>query len=687
MSDTNDLLIELGLEELPSMALKPLQEAFSSLIEHGLQDKKLDYQFVESFVSPRRLALIVKDLSAKQTDQTIARKGPQLAAAFNEDGSLTKAGEGFARSCGLTAEDLNNPEYHQDGRLVYQFEQTGESLEQLFPTLLTESLKKLPIKKRMRWGVLEDSFVRPVHWLVVLYGNTVIPMELYGIEASNETRGHRFMANQAITIRSADEYESTLEKASVVASFAKRQQRIETQLTEAAGTLMPVIPAKLLEEVTGLVEWPVVLKAAFDARFLQVPKEVLIKAMQSHQKAFALTDANGALANQFLLVSNIESKNPSAVIKGNEKVMHARLADAEFFFKKDKLTPLKDRIEDLKAVVYQQSLGSLYDKTARIAGLAKHLAQLIDANPEMVNQGAWLAKADLTSDMVGEFPELQGVMGAYYAKASNEDDIIATAIGEHYKPAFADDTIPDSDEGAIIAIADKLDTIVGIFSIGKGPTGEKDPFGLRRSALGVLRILLEKQLDVDLAHLVDFAAGQYQAFLKDANVDRDAILTFILERLRRWNTDQGLDVKIFNAVMANKPTHPLDLQKRIQAVASFVSLSEAESLIAANKRVSNILKKQNIIEIPKFDSQLLNVKEEVALANAVSTKQTEIKPFYAQRDYQQALQTLSELQAPVDAFFDNVLVMDEDEATKNNRIALLGQLRGLFLDIADLSLL
>lgn len=689
MSQKEDLLIEIGTEELPPNSLTQLSNDFAKGIVERISKAQLNYCNYRVFATPRRLAIIVHDLDTQQADQTVERKGPKLEAVFDESGNPTKAGEGFARSCGLEVSDLSDPQYQEDGRLIFRSQQKGHATEALLPSMLTEMLEKLPIKKRMLWGDNKKSFVRPIHWLVVLLGDRTLSEPIWGITPGNQTRGHRFLANHDIEIEHPKDYETKLTtEGFVIAEFSERKAKIKSQINELLTDGLTVdITESLLTEVTGLVEWPQALMAEFDERFLAVPQEALTMSMQVHQKAFPIYKSSGELANQFVLVSNMQAKDYSIIIAGNEKVMRARLADAEFFFQADQSIKLQDRVEKLQNIVFQKDLGSVFEKTERVGKIAGALAEQLSLKSDSIQELAGLCKADLTTDMVGEFPKLQGRMGYYYAQQSGYDEQTAQAIYEHYLPRFAQDKLPQSVLGQVLSVADKLDTIVAITAIGQAPTGEKDPFGLRRAALGIIKILTHFALDIDLKTFVALA-NQNLKSTKGLSVDETSVLSFIFERQKRLNMDEGIDAKVVNAVMVNQPTHPHDLQRRIEAVSQFSQLSQAESLIAANKRVSNILKKQpGDFQLPKLDQSLFENDAEVELAQKVSDKKAQISSLYSSRDYQGVLSSLSELQQPVDKFFDDVLVMADEESVRNNRLALLAQLRHLFLDIADVSLL
>lgn len=689
MSKAEDFIVEIGTEELPPKELSNLVASFAESLQQQLTTAGINYNTVTSYATPRRLAVYIQDLAATQPDQKIAKRGPAVSAAFSADGTPTKAAEGFASSCGTTFSKLGRIKNEKDIEYLY-FEtmQAGGKTAELIPAMVEQALKQLPIKKAMRWGHGELSFVRPIHWILMLYGKTVIHANIFGLQTDNLTYGHRVHAPKPIRIATADQYANKLEKdGKVIVDFAKRKESILQQITELAEQQMaiPVIDPELLNMVTGLVEHPVALLANFAPEFLRVPKECLISAMQDHQKCFALLDQEQKLLPKFIVISNLSSTDPKTVIKGNELVMGARLADAAFHFDHDQLLTLASRVDRLKTIIYQQQLGSLYDKIMRISAIATHLAPKLDADPAIIKSAALLCKADLVTNMVYEFPELQGIMGYYYALHDKEPAAVATAILEHYQPKFAQDELPKSNVGMALAIADRVDSLVGLFGIGKIPTGDKDPYALRRQALAVLRILIESKISLDLRELFSFAAQQYQAKIKDPTVE---LLDFCFDRLKAWYASADVPAKVFAAVMANNPTDPLDFHRRIQAVIQFQALPAAANLAAANKRVHNILQKSLPSNVAHHvDPKLLVMLEEKDLYDAIQTKSTEIAPLLKNADYSAILQTLASLQKPVDNFFDRVMVNAEDEKLRNNRLQLLLNLRNLFLQVADVSLL
>ena len=683
-----DLLVEIGTEELPPKALPTLSAAFTDGISQGLQAAGLTPVEVIAYAAPRRLAVWVKEVAAQQADQTIEKRGPAIKGAFDAEGKPTKAAKAFAASCGVNVADLGTLETDKGAWLVFRQTQAGQATPELLPAIVEKALAGLPIPKRMRWGAGTAEFVRPVHWIVMLADNAVIDAEILGIKTGRESRGHRFHAPDAITLNSPSDYAIQLGSASVVAKFEARRDMIKHKVEQLAKRLggQAVMPEGLLDEVTALVEWPVPVAGKFEERFLDVPQEALISTMQDNQKYFALVDANGKLMSHFITVANIESRDEIQVAQGNERVIRPRFSDAEFFWTQDKKQPLASRAEQLKSMVFQQKLGTLYDKSQRVAQLAASIAQALNADQALATRAAELGKCDLVTNMVFEFTELQGIMGRYYALHDGEPAEVAQALDEQYMPRFAGDALPSTTTGTILALAERLDTLTGIFGIGQKPTGAKDPFGLRRAALGVLRLLIEKQLPLDLAVLLDKAADGLSAQLASKPATNET-LDYVLERLKGYYQEQGINGALVDAVAALKVSQPLDFDRRVKAVAAFRQLSAAESLAAANKRISNILKKVDG-ELPaQVDASLLQLPAEQALAAAVQAQQAKVEPLFAQGDYEAALLSLAELREPVDKFFDDVMVMADDLALRNNRLALLNSLRSLFLRVADLSVL
>lgn len=680
-----DFLLELGCEELPPTLLKPFSDSLLTSLQTGLKEAAVDYSQAEVFATPRRLAVLIRDLAAQQPDQAIERRGPALAAAYDAAGQPTKAALGFAQSCGVAFDTLETLETDKGSWLVFRSTQVGRQTTELLPELVKKALDALPVPKRMRWGAKRTEFSRPVHWLVLMYGTQVIPAEILGLQAGRTTYGHRFHAPEAIEIQQPADYATLLKSARVIASFNERREHIRQQvLAEAAKhQATAVIDEDLLDEVTGLVEWPVALTGSFEERFLAVPDACLISSMKANQKYFHLVDQQGRLMPCFITLSNIESRDPQVVIAGNEKVIRPRLADAAFFFETDKKTPLAARLDSLEKVVFQQQLGSLADKTRRVERLATLIGERLGYDTAKLQQAARLMKCDLNTEMVLEFPELQGIMGEAYALHEGLDSEVAQALREQYLPRHAGDSLPQTPTGQVLALADRLDTLTGIFGIGQKPTGVKDPFALRRATLGVLHLLVQGKLDLDLRELIELALAQHQQLPKAASVTSE-LLDYMLDRFRAWYQAEGLSTSIFLAVRQRGITHPHDFDRRVQAVAAFSQLPEAETLVAANKRVSNLLSKQGGSDAP-LNPALLVEPAEKALAEALDSKAREVAPLYAAGDYQAALNSLASLRAPVDSFFDQVLVMADNPAIRANRLALLALLQALFLETADIA--
>ncbi len=687
MSDKQDLLIELGTEELPPKALKKLSQAFTGGVVNGLKKIGFEVNEVQSFAAPRRLAILLKDIAAAQPDRNVERKGPALKAAYDADGKPTKAVVGFARSCGVEVDALQQLETDKGVWLVFKATEKGKQLDELIESIINQSLAKLPIPKRMRWGNNDVEFVRPVHWLVLMYGEKVIDASVLGLKSSAKTFGHRFHAPGEISLNNAADYQQVLlSQGFVIADFEQRKQKIKQQVLESVKSLAAeaVIDDDLLDEVTALNEWPIAVMGEFDEIYLQVPDEALIKTMQDNQKYFPVRDSAGKLKNYFVTISNIDSKSPEKVKQGNERVVRPRLADAKFFWEQDQKQPLEDFNRALENVVFQVKLGTLAEKTARVSKLAADIAEQLNANLDYVKRAALLSKCDLMTDMVGEFASLQGVMGKRYAQQAGEAAEVAEALDEQYQPRGASDDTASSATGQILSISDKLDTLVGIFAIGEKPTGEKDPYALRRASLGVLRTIIERQLDLDLKQLIKKSAELLQSKIDATKVEAE-VFDYIIERLRAYYLDRGVSADVFDAVSALSPSRPLDFDKRIKAVSAFRELSEAESLAAANKRVGNILKKSKLASDLSVDESLLSEVAEKNLYQTLSALSQKVEPLFDAGDYEAALSELSSLRDPVDAFFDSVMVMVDDEAIKNNRIALLNTMNQLFLRAADLS--
>ncbi len=692
-----DFLVEIGTEELPPKALKKLSSAFSDGIQQGLKEANIEFGSVELFAAPRRLAVRIKQLSDTQPDTNVEKRGPAVKSAYDADGNPTRAVEGFARSCGTTVDQLKTMETDKGAWLVYRSVQAGQKTTDLLPKIVNKSLVQLPIPKRMRWGAKRIEFVRPVHWIIMLYGSSVIDCEILGHKSGNQTRGHRFHCNELLTINTPSEYENTLlEKGYVIADFEVRRDKVRAGVIAIAETVngQAVIDNDLLDEVTALNEWPVPLIGRFEERFLEVPAEALISSMKEHQKYFHVVDSNGKMLPNFITLSNIESKDPAQVVAGNERVIRPRLADAAFFFETDRKQTLEARIENLKPIVFQKQLGSIYDKVQRTSGLAGKIADAIGGDEQLAKRAGLLLKSDLVSEMVLEFTDLQGIMGMYYARFDGEAEEVATALNEQYMPRFAGDELPSTKTGCAVAIADKLDSLVGIFGINQPPTGTKDPFALRRASLGILRIIVEKGLDLDLADCIEWSIAQHgelpAASSGGPSVEKlkDTILDYMLDRFRAWYEEEGIPAEVFLAVHARRPSRPLDFDQRIQAVNQFRQLPEAKALAAANKRVSNILSKVHANDLAAtLNYDLLELDAEKELAAAISAQAEKVNPLFAAGNYSEALQSLASLRESIDRFFDDVMVMADDEAVKNNRLALLNQLRSLFLSAADISLL
>ena len=683
----NDLLIELGTEELPPKALKKLSTAFTAGIVDGLKKAGFAINEVESFAAPRRLAVLIKDIDASQPDREVERKGPALKAAYDADGNPTKAVMGFARSCGAEVSDLQQQETDKGIWLVFKATEKGKVLSALIEEIINQSLSKLPIPKRMRWGNNDAEFVRPVHWLVLMHGETVIDAEIMGVRSSANSFGHRFHYPKSIAIKHAAEYQDKLlSPGYVIADFEQRKQKIKKQVIDTVEQLggEAIIDEDLLDEVTALNEWPIAVAGEFDEIYLDVPDEALIKTMQDNQKYFPVRDSAGQLKNYFITISNIDSKSPQKVKQGNERVVRPRLADAMFFWEKDQKQPLESFNAALENVVFQAKLGSIAEKTERVTKLAESIAKQLGSNLEYIKRAALLSKCDLMTDMVGEFASLQGVMGKCYAQRAGEADEVATAIDEQYKPRGASDDTAATATGQILSISDKLDTLVGIFAIGQKPTGEKDPYALRRASLGVLRTIIERKLDLDLKELISTSAGLLKDKVDASKVEQE-VFDYIIERLRAYYLDRGITADVFDAVSALSPSRPLDFDKRIKAVSVFREMAEAESLAAANKRVGNILKKSAVDKTIAVDESLLSEDAEKNLFETLNLLSKTVEPLFDSGDYESALSKLSSLRDPVDAFFDSVMVMADDEAIKNNRIALLNNMNQLFLRAADLS--
>ncbi|MHA2940175.1 glycine--tRNA ligase subunit beta [Vibrio sp. RC27] len=683
-----EFLIELGTEELPPTQLRTLAQAFSDNFEKELKTAELAYSNIKWFATPRRLALKVTELAESQQDKVVEKRGPAISVAFDADGNPTKAAQGWARGNGITVEQAERLVTDKGEWLLFKQEVKGQQTKAVITDLAAKALANLPIAKPMRWGDKETQFIRPVKTLTILMGDELIEGEILGVSSGRVIRGHRFMGEAEFTIDSAEQYPAILEeRGKVIADYDARKATIIADSQKAAQAVGGTADLEddLVEEVTSLVEWPVVLTAKFEEKFLKVPSEALVYTMKGDQKYFPVYDDNKQLLPNFIFVSNIESKEPRHVIEGNEKVVRPRLADAEFFFDTDRKQPLIDHLPLLENAVFQKQLGTIKDKTDRITELAGYIAEKIGADVEKSQRAGLLAKCDLMTSMVFEFTETQGVMGMHYARHDNEDEEVAVALYEQYMPRFAGDDLPSNGVSSAIAMADKLDTIVGIFGIGQAPKGS-DPFALRRASLGVLRIIVEYGYQLDLIDLITKAKSLFGSKLTNQNVESD-VVDFMLGRFRAWYQDEGFSVDVIQAVLARHPTKPTDFDQRVKAVSSFRELDAAESLAAANKRVGNILAKFDGELTADIDLALLAEDAEKALAEKVEILAEALEPAFATSNYTEALAQLAELREPVDAFFDNVMVMVDDEALKKNRLTLLNKLRNLFLEIADISVL
>ena len=681
-------LAEIGTEELPPKALKKLAMAFAENVEAGLKKADLSFDKVEWFASPRRLAVKVLGLATEQPSKTVEKRGPAVSAAFDADGNPTKAAQGWARGCGIEVSQAERVKTDKGEWLMHRALIEGQPTKNLLVDIVAQSLAALPIPKTMHWGDKNEHFVRPVHTVTMLFGDELLDGEILGIKNGRTIRGHRFLGEAEFEIQNADQYPQILkDRGEVYADFAERKAIILEKAQAKAAELGGVadIQDDLLEEVTSLVEYPNVLTANFEERFLKVPAEALVYTMKGDQKYFPVYDKDGKLLPHFIFVSNIKPEDPSAIIQGNEKVVRPRLADAEFFFQQDLKQPLEANLARLETVLFQQQLGTLRDKTDRIEALAGEIAETIEADVAKAKRAGRLSKCDLMTNMVFEFTDTQGVMGMHYARANGEDEEVAVALNEQYMPRFAGDELPHSLVACSVALADKMDTLTGIFGIGQLPKGDKDPFALRRAALGVLRIIVEKKLPLDLVALTEKSAALFGDKLTNKNVVND-VVDFMLGRFRAWYQDEGVSVDVIQAVLARRPTRPADFDARVRAVAHFRTLDAAEALAAANKRVSNILAKVTT-PIKDIDVNLCVEPAEINLANQVIALQKEVQPLIAEGNYTAVLDKLASLRTPVDTFFDNVMVNAEDENLRQNRLAILKTLQDLFLQVADISLL
>ena len=690
---TQNFLVEIGTEELPPKALKTLATAFADNVQAELNQAGLAFDKIEWFAAPRRLAVKVLALATQQPGKEIEKRGPAVSAAFDAEGNPTKAAEGWARGCGITVDQAERLATDKGEWLVHRAKIEGQPTKNLLADIVANALAKLPIPKPMRWADKTVQFIRPVHTVTMLLGDELIEGEILGVASGRTIRGHRFLGEREFEIQHADQYPQLLrEKGSVVADFNERKAEILAKSQAKATALGGVadIEESLLEEVTSLVEYPNVLAAKFEERFLAVPAEALVYTVKGDQKYFPLYkktegDKDGKLLPHFIFVSNINPDDPSAIIEGNEKVVRPRLTDAEFFFKTDLKQKLVDRLPRLETVLFQQQLGTLRDKTDRIEQLAGAIAKQIGADEAKAKRAGLLSKCDLMTNMVFEFTDTQGVMGMHYARHDGEDEEVAVALNEQYMPRFAGDELPKSLVASAVALADKFDTLTGIFGIGQAPKGSADPFALRRAALGALRIIVEKNLPLDLEDLVQKSAALFGDKLTNKNVVAD-VVGFMLGRFRAWYQDEGIAVDVIQAVLARRPTRPADFDARVRAVSHFRTLDSAEALAAANKRVANILAKADVA-IGEINLIACVESAEKNLAEAVLVLQTEVQPLIAKGEYTAVLDKLANLRTPVDNFFDNVMVNAEDPTLRQNRLAILNTLQGLFLQVADISLL
>jgi len=683
-----NLLIELGTEELPPKALKSLRDSLKSGIESGLKSAELNFDSIEAYATPRRLAVLVKQVETEQQDKEVEKRGPAVTVAFDDSGKPTKAAEGWARSNGITVEQADRLKTDKGQWLLHKATVKGQALADLVQGMLEAAIKTLPIPKPMRWGGSTAQFIRPVHTLTVMLGSELIKAEILETQSARFIQGHRFHSSQGFELDHVDNYLPKLREAKVIANFEERIETIQSEVSRLASELggQVIQDNELVEEVAALVEWPVALTASFDQGFLAVPKEPLIVTMKDDQRYFPVEDGKGNLLSQFIFITNIESRDPQQIIKGNEKVVRPRLADAQFFFESDKKTTLESRVAALDSVLFQKQLGSIGDKARRISVLAGKIANQLTADVKASERAGLLCKADLVSDMVSEFPETQGVMGKHYALNDGESPVVAEAIEQHYWPRFSGDELPLTREACAVALADKLDTLVGIFGIGQVPKGDRDPFALRRAALGLLRTLVERQLPLDLHELLAASVEGFGDKLSNNTATND-VFDFLLGRFRPWYQDQGISVDVIQSVLARSPSKPTDFDQRVKAVQSFKSMDSAASLAAANKRVGNILAKSDEEISGNVDETLLQEDSETTLYRLVKQTEGAVKPLIADGQYNNALTHLSELKEPVDAFFEHVMVNADDDKVRINRLNLLFRLRQLFLEIADISLL
>ena len=687
MADTKDLLIEIGTEDLPARLLPNLSREFGDLICKQLQTTELSFADHELYSTPRRLAIVINKLQTKQKDQITERKGPKALAAFDKEGKPTQAALGFARSCGIDADQLKVDDDPDNPRLTFREHRIGKQATELIPNIIENTIKKLTVPKRMRWNSSNAEFIRPIRWLLVILGSETIDMDLFGIQSSNTTLGHRFHSVKEIVVKQPSAYKELLAiKGYVLADINERQNKIVEQVNLLAEKAKgkPFYSQELLDEITGLVEWPVALIGNFDSKFLEVHKELLISTMQDNQKYIPLLDKKDELLSKFIIVSNINSKNSDVVIQGNEKVIVPRFEDAMFFWQRDKNINLENNLKKLESVVYEKQLGTLKDKTDRVIKFSIYLSKFTQADQSHCERAATLSKCDLVTETVGEFPKLQGVVGRNLALLNDENREVSSALEEQYFPKQSGGKLPTTNIGRTLALADRIDTLVGIFAIGKKPTGLKDPYGLRRAALAVLRIIIETPIDLDLIDCLQHSASLFPKALNAAD-SVEVVNEYINERYRAYFSDRSIPIDVIDSVLANNPSRPSEVAAKVGALVSFRKLPNAESLSTANKRIRNILKKTDRSSINKIDTQLFKEDAENNLYTALKNLSTDVEGLFAKQEYEQALNKLADLREPVDNFFDDVMVMDKDEKLKNNRLALLSKIDALFMQVADFS--
>ena len=685
-----NLLIELGTEELPPKSLKKLSESFTQNIHDELSKAGFEFEAITPYAAPRRLAVVVQQCAGTQPDSKVEKRGPAVAAAFDAEGNATRAAQGWAKGNGIEIDQASRLKTDKGEWLLHVADVKGKALTDVLQDVLLTTIKKLPIPKPMRWGSSTVEFIRPVHTLCVMFGDEVLPLTLFGLDSADQLSGHRFHGDSRFTLSHADNYASALRAQYVVADYSERTDTIEAGLLAKAKELglTPDYNRALLEEISSLVEWPVILSAKFEEEFLNVPKEALIYTMKDDQKYVPLLDSDGQLSSTFLFVTNIESKDPIQVIEGNQKVIRPRLSDAKFFFETDKKTSLASKADKLASVLFQKELGTVADKTTRLVAITQSIASALNIDASHASRAAALAKADLLSDMVMEFPSVQGIMGHHYALHDGEPAEVALAIEEQYLPRFAGDKLPTSTAGYVLSLAEKLDTLVGIFGIGKLPKGDKDPFALRRSAIGILRILVENKLAIDIEAMINSVVDIYGSKLSNADT-ASQVHTFLLDRFKPFYQDQDISGDVVSAVMTQKPSSAIDFDARIKAVTAFKQMDSAVDLVAANKRVANILNKNSIDinALPDIDANLFSEDAEKALFDVLVTAQSQLEGLISQLAYSEVLTSLSVLKAPLNTFFDDVMIMADDEKVKSNRVALVGKARQLFLSVADVSVL